>query len=192
MGLSRQENWGGLPFSSPGDLPDPGIEPNPPASPVLAGGFFLPRSHLGSSSRIREDLNNTIGWLRSIVLLYQSARWFFLLPLKLGKHFSSSSITGWSQTLNRTGPRHTCSNQSKQRLQLYVTTCWRGKLFIQDCYTGKLSFSLEHTRDSVEQIHPLLCWTANCSSSFVLGLREVRTLHQHICTSQRQYSGRKE
>ena len=26
-GLSRQEYWSGLPFLSPGDLPDPGIEP---------------------------------------------------------------------------------------------------------------------------------------------------------------------
>ena len=27
MGFSRQECWNGLPFSSPGDLPNPGIEP---------------------------------------------------------------------------------------------------------------------------------------------------------------------
>ena len=31
MGLSRQEYWSGLPFPSPGDLPDPGIEPGSPA-----------------------------------------------------------------------------------------------------------------------------------------------------------------
>ena len=31
MGFSRQEYWGGLPFPSPGDLPDPGIEPESPA-----------------------------------------------------------------------------------------------------------------------------------------------------------------
>ena len=38
MGFSRQEEyWSGLPFPSPGDLPDPGTEP---ASPVLAGRFF--------------------------------------------------------------------------------------------------------------------------------------------------------
>ena len=30
MKFSRQENWGGLPFPSPGDLPDPGIEPPSP------------------------------------------------------------------------------------------------------------------------------------------------------------------
>ena len=31
MGFSRQEYWNGLPFPSPGDLPDPGIEPGSPA-----------------------------------------------------------------------------------------------------------------------------------------------------------------
>ena len=40
MGLSRQEYWSGLSFPSPGDLPDPGIEPVFLMSPALAGGFF--------------------------------------------------------------------------------------------------------------------------------------------------------
>ena len=31
LGFSRQEHWSGLPFPSPGDLPDPGIEPWSPA-----------------------------------------------------------------------------------------------------------------------------------------------------------------
>ena len=31
MGFSRQEYWSGLPFPSPGDLPDPGVEPRFPA-----------------------------------------------------------------------------------------------------------------------------------------------------------------
>ena len=31
MGFSRQEYWSGVPFPSPGDLPDPGIEPRSPA-----------------------------------------------------------------------------------------------------------------------------------------------------------------
>ena len=39
-GFSRQEYWSGLPFPTPGDLPDPGIEPMFLASPALAGGFF--------------------------------------------------------------------------------------------------------------------------------------------------------
>ena len=40
MEFSRQEYWSGLPFPSPGDLPDPGIEPTTFASPAWAGGFF--------------------------------------------------------------------------------------------------------------------------------------------------------
>ena len=31
MGFLRQEYWSGLPFPSPGDLPDPGIKPGSPA-----------------------------------------------------------------------------------------------------------------------------------------------------------------
>ena len=31
MGFSREEYWSGLPFPSPGDLPDPGIKPRSPA-----------------------------------------------------------------------------------------------------------------------------------------------------------------
>ena len=30
MGFSRQEYWSGLPFPSPGDLPNPGVEPRSP------------------------------------------------------------------------------------------------------------------------------------------------------------------
>ena len=49
----KEEYWSGLPFSSPGDLPNPGIKPESPASPAQAGRFFfflfLPLSHLGSS-----------------------------------------------------------------------------------------------------------------------------------------------
>ena len=40
MGFSKQEYWRGLPFPSPGDLPDPGIESMSLASLALAGGFF--------------------------------------------------------------------------------------------------------------------------------------------------------
>ena len=36
MGFSRQEYWSGLPFPSPGDLPDPGIEAGSPALQVDA------------------------------------------------------------------------------------------------------------------------------------------------------------
>ena len=40
-GTSRQEYWSGFPFPTPGDLPNPGTEPESLASPALAGGFFF-------------------------------------------------------------------------------------------------------------------------------------------------------
>jgi len=40
MGFPRQEHWSGLPFPSPQDLPDPGIEPMSIKSPALAVRFF--------------------------------------------------------------------------------------------------------------------------------------------------------
>ena len=47
IGFYRQEYWSGLPFSPPGDLPHPGIEPMSPVAPELAGDS-LPLNHLGS------------------------------------------------------------------------------------------------------------------------------------------------
>ena len=38
LGFLRREYWSGLPFPSPGDLPNPGTEPK---YPPLAGGFFI-------------------------------------------------------------------------------------------------------------------------------------------------------
>ena len=40
MEFSRQEYWSGLPFPTPGDLPDPGTELASLVSPALAGRFF--------------------------------------------------------------------------------------------------------------------------------------------------------
>ena len=45
MEFSRQEYWGGLPFPSPGDLPDPEVEPGSPALQADA----LPSEPLRSS-----------------------------------------------------------------------------------------------------------------------------------------------
>ena len=64
-GFSRQESWGGLPFLSPGDIPNPGIEAVFLVFPALAGRFFTncatwPCHVLQSlgSHRVRHDLNN--------------------------------------------------------------------------------------------------------------------------------------
>ena len=58
MGFSRQAYWSGLPFPSPGDLADPGIEC---ASPALAGGFFSiepPREAPLGRQKTQKIINN--------------------------------------------------------------------------------------------------------------------------------------
>ena len=62
--FSRQEYWSGWPFLSPGDLPNPGIEPSFLASPALAGGFFtaVPRGkpHLSLSLCLSVSLSRIL------------------------------------------------------------------------------------------------------------------------------------
>ena len=52
MGFSRQECWSGLPFPSPGDLPNPGIEPG---SPALKADALLSEP----PGKLRRDANRT-------------------------------------------------------------------------------------------------------------------------------------
>ena len=40
MEFSRHKYWSSLPIPTPGDLPNPGIEPTSLVSPASAGGFF--------------------------------------------------------------------------------------------------------------------------------------------------------
>ena len=53
MAFSRQEYWRGLPFPTPGYLPNPGIEPVSPASPAWAGRFLTTTS---TTSVLREKI----------------------------------------------------------------------------------------------------------------------------------------
>ena len=66
VGFPRQEYWSGLPFPSPGDLPDPGIEP---ASPALQGDSFTVWA-------VRESLYVLMCyWFSPLASKYWSASW---------------------------------------------------------------------------------------------------------------------
>ena len=52
MGFSRQEYWSGLPFPSPGDLPDPGIESGSPALQADSLPFEPPGNTFSTSNVI--------------------------------------------------------------------------------------------------------------------------------------------
>ena len=56
MGLPRQEYWSRLPFSSPGHLPNPGLEP---MNLALAGGFFTTEPP-GKTLPISQGMNQLI------------------------------------------------------------------------------------------------------------------------------------
>ena len=56
MGFSKQEYWSGLPLLSPGDLPDPGIEPMSPALKTDT----LPSKPLGKAFKlVQSESKNT-------------------------------------------------------------------------------------------------------------------------------------
>ena len=54
MVFFRREYWSGLPFPTPGDLPDPGIEFPPLKSPALAGKFFTTSAAWGAHISLQE------------------------------------------------------------------------------------------------------------------------------------------
>ena len=79
MGFSKQEHWSGLPCPSPGDLPDPGIEPAALKPPALSGRFFTTRATweaqqlLAQSNKATVYINTSNGkFLRSLMNIYIS------------------------------------------------------------------------------------------------------------------------
>ena len=76
MEFSRQEYWSGLPFPSPGNLPDPEIKAAFLASPALTGGFFAtgppekPLRPLGTRSSRLLRPSNTSHYSLSTFLLF--------------------------------------------------------------------------------------------------------------------------
>ena len=70
MGFSRQEYWSGLPFPSPGNLPNPGVEPGSPALQADA----LPSEPPGRNSESHSKFPVLGGGM-------QAAREVGLLPL---------------------------------------------------------------------------------------------------------------
>ena len=62
MEFSRQEYWSGLPFPTPGDLPNPGIDSTSPESPAMAGTFFTTAPLGNPANMAYEALGGTNDW----------------------------------------------------------------------------------------------------------------------------------
>ena len=105
MGFSRQEYWSGLPFPSPGDLPDPRIEPRSPALQTDS----LPAEPQGKPSLLPKLFFKTSNYHGSA------------LPFRnkqTNKRVFSLAFTFWFQAAFLTGippllPCPMCSNQNK-------------------------------------------------------------------------------
>ena len=88
MGLCRQEYWSGLPFPSPGDLPDPGIKPGSPAlqadslpTKLWIKDFFL-MLHWVSREPSSHFYNFIFRFtLTDLIFYYPSKTWLTLLSL---------------------------------------------------------------------------------------------------------------
>ena len=90
MGFSRQEYWSGLPFPSPGDLPNPGIKPRSPALQVDAFTSEPPRKLDILMAESEEELKNLLMKVKE-----ESEKVGLKLNIRKTKIMASSPITSW-------------------------------------------------------------------------------------------------
>ena len=98
MEFSRQEYWRGLPFPSPGDLPNPGIEPRSPAlqtDSLPSEPAGKPKSRkaptfLKGNQYIGTDHTGDTSWL--LQLLIQVYEWISTVSRVFSSRYSSSSL----------------------------------------------------------------------------------------------------
>ena len=72
MEFSRPEYWSGKPFPSPGDLPNPGVEPR--SSTLQANSFFFLFIHF---YLLEANYFTTLPWVLSYIDMNQPAGEFF-------------------------------------------------------------------------------------------------------------------
>ena len=65
MGFSRQEYWSGLPFPSPGDLPNPAIEPGSPTLQADSLQTKLPgKPTYKTETKTKQNKNQTVVYVK--------------------------------------------------------------------------------------------------------------------------------
>ena len=121
MGFSRQRYWNGLPFPTPGDLPDPGMEPVSLRSLALAGGFFTAsttweahcRTHWLHSWVFTQEnwvpcaYKKHIIWMCLAVFVIIAPKWKpTQMAIKVNEHTNCSIFIQWSTTQQGKGKNH--------------------------------------------------------------------------------------
>ena len=93
--FSRKEYWSGMPFPTPGDLPNPGVEPRSPVPPALAGRSFTTSAAWEAHVPV---CTHTIEYYSSIkknVILPVAATWMDLGGIMLSEISRTKTDTVW-------------------------------------------------------------------------------------------------
>ena len=99
MEFSGQGYWSGLPFPTPEDLPDPGIEP---ASPTLAGEYHWATREAPCSPNRSSNKPQNIKWFFPLIWLWNlefssvQSLWLFPTPWTAACQASLFIINSWS------------------------------------------------------------------------------------------------
>ena len=134
----RQEYWSKLPFPSPGDLPNPGIEPASPVSPALAGGFFT-TTPPGKPCSLLLCTNWNLGQHCCSLLLSPWMSFLFQIFQNDYSRFWGFHIWGFTQAQSKNIQRKNSKNFLKAKLGF--ATSWQLFTWHLHCfrYTGTLT-----------------------------------------------------
>ena len=78
MGFPREEYCSGLPFPSPGDLPNAGTEPESLISPDFTGGFFTTSTTWKAPAICLLVVKSSSAWLKEVFLTHGKAISYFV------------------------------------------------------------------------------------------------------------------
>ena len=121
MGFSRWEYWSGLPFHSPGDLPNPGNNPGPPA---LTGRFFTTEPSGKPNDVAGNDLSFLIhswdNWHKLFAVVLDRS----LKLLKYWSHVPQYAMIIWFKNFTYHPIPLPASLFILEDLQIYAITPW--------------------------------------------------------------------
>ena len=127
MGFSRQEYWSGLPFPSPGDLPDPGIKPRSPtlqADSLPSEPLGKPRSIVHNCSKVEIIQMSINWWMGKQNLVHPYNKILFGNKEKFSTHLCTNmdepwKYAKWKKLVTKTTYYTTSLTQNVQNRQNY-------------------------------------------------------------------------